>query len=88
MLAQRIVFTLLSHVEVNGVVVGGKLVALEKLNRCLVELQHDNFVEQVEALDVFLVRDYTVGQLGDARDLGILAHEEGAEGVLAFFKVL
>ena len=69
-------------------VVSCELVALEKLNCGLVELKHDNFVEQVKALDVLLVRDYPVRQLCDARYLGLLAHEEGADRLLAFLHVL
>lgn len=41
----RIILTLLGHVQVDRVVVGRELVALEKLNRGLIKLQHDDFMQ-------------------------------------------
>ena len=41
----RVILALLSHVQVDGVVVGRELVALEKLNRGLIKLQHDDFMQ-------------------------------------------
>ena len=41
----RIIFTLLGHVQIDRVVIGRELVALEKLNRGLIKLQHDDFMQ-------------------------------------------
>ena len=41
----RIILTLLGHVQVDRVVIGRELVTLEKLNRGLIKLQHDDFMQ-------------------------------------------
>lgn len=46
------VFNLFLHIQVHCVIVGRELVPLEKLNSCLVQLQHDDLMQQAETLDI------------------------------------
>lgn len=48
------VLDLLLTVEVDRVVVGHKLIPFEELDRCLVQLNHDDLVQQRQALDILL----------------------------------
>lgn len=68
-LTLSIVFTLLSHIQIHGVIVSRELVAFEKLDCCLVQLEHDYLVQQFKALDVALVDIDAVRQFSDPRDL-------------------
>lgn len=68
-LTLRIVFTLLRHIQIHCVVVSCELVAFEKLDCCLVQLEHDDLVQQFKALDVALVDIDAVRQFSDPRNL-------------------
>lgn len=69
-------------------VVSREFVSLEKLNGRLVELKHDDFMQQVETLDVALTGENTIGQACDAGNLGVLAHEKGTERLFSIAHVL
>jgi len=68
-LTLRIVFALLGHIQIHGVIVSRELVAFEKLDCCLVQLEHDDLVQQFKALDVALVDIDAVRQFSDPRNL-------------------
>ena len=70
-------------VHVDSVVVGGVLLPLKELDGCLIELQNDNLVENVQTLDVFVKLRDGVRQLRDLANLPLLTLEEGKESVLA-----
>ena len=63
-------------------VVGGELVALKKLNGCLVQLKYDYFMQELKALDIPFSVINTVCQLRDARYLSVFAHKESTKVVL------
>jgi hypothetical protein len=77
------VFDLFLDDDIYGVVVGKKLVALEKLDCGLIELEHHNFVEEAEALDFGTGRLNAGGELGDFVDFVVFGHEPMLEGLLA-----
>lgn len=79
------VFNLLLNVEVHCVVVRRELVALEELDGRLVELDHDDLVQETEALDVLACRRDARVKLSDALDLIFLAHEKGLQSIAAIF---
>ena len=60
-------------------VVGRELVALEELYCGLIQLEYDDLVEQVQTLDVLVMRYDPVGELCDARYLRLLTHKEGSD---------
>ena len=68
-LTLRIVFALLSHIQIHRVIVRRELVAFEKLDCCLVQLEHYDLVQQFKALDVALVDIDAVRQFSDPRNL-------------------
>ena len=69
-------------------VVGGELVALEKLNGCLVQLKHDYFMQELKTLNIFFSVRNPVCQLSNARYLSVFAHKEGTKVVLTITHVL
>ena len=52
---QRGVLNLLDSVQVDRVIIGAKLLSLEEVNCCLIQLQNDNLVQQTQALDLTLI---------------------------------
>jgi len=70
------------------VIVGGELVTLEELDGRLVELEHDDLVEEAETLDVLLTRLNLVGQLCNLGDLAVFAQEERAQSALSILHFL
>ena len=69
-------------------VVGGELVALKKLNGCLVQLKYDYFMQELKALDIPFSVINTVCQLRDARYLSVFAHKESTKVVLPITHIL
>ena len=69
-------------------IVGRKLVSFEKLNGCLVQLQHDDFLQKAKALNVLTGCIYTLGKVCNFRDLFFLAHEKGFEWIFTLKDVL
>ena len=60
-----------------------ELVALKMLDRCLIQLEHNDFMQKIEALDIFLTLNNLICQLCYPRNLGISTHEEGLDRVFA-----
>ena len=52
---QRGVLNLLDSVQVDRVIIGAKLLSLKEVNSCLIQLQHDDLVQQTQALDLTLI---------------------------------
>ena len=69
-------------------VVSGELVALKKLNGCLVQLKHDYFVEELKTLNILFGGHDPVRKLGNARYLSVFAHKERTKVVLTITHVL
>ena len=75
--AQQVVFDLLLRIEVHGMVVGRKLIALEKLYGSLIKLNDDDFVQQSKALNIVFTFNYLLGQFCDLFYFALLGHKVG-----------
>ena len=75
--AQQVVFNLLLRIEVHGMVVGRKLIALEKLYGSLIKLNDDDFVQQSKALNIVFTFNYLLGQFCDLFYFALLGHKVG-----------
>jgi len=82
------VFDLLLNVEVHSVVVRGKLIPFEELNRCLIKLQNYDLVQKAKTFYVLTSCIYALGEIGDLCNLLLFAHEKGFEGLFTFEDVL
>ena len=82
------VFNLLLNVEVHSVVVRGKLISFEELNRCLIELQNDDLVQKAKAFYVLTSCIYALGEVCDLCNFFLFAHEKSFEGLFTFKDVL
>ena len=67
-------------------IIGSELLTFEEVNGCLVELQHNDLVQEVETLDVAFSLRYALCQLRDLVHLAFLRTEESREGVFAIFQ--
>ena len=83
---QRHVLNLLHRVEVYSVIVGAEFLALKELDGCLVELEHDYFVEEAEALNVSIRALYRLSQARNLLNLALLAAEESAQRVFSILQ--
>ena len=77
--AQQIVFDLLLGIEVNGMVVGRKLIALEKLYGSLIKLNDDDFVQQSKAFNIVFTFNYLFSQFRDLFYFALLGHKIGLQ---------
>lgn len=79
---------MLHSVQVDGVIVGAELLSLEKVDRCLVQLEDHDLVEEVEALDISLRPRYGLSQLRDFVHFPLFGAEKRAESVFSTFHFL
>jgi hypothetical protein len=77
--AQQVVFDLLLGIEVHGMVVSRKLIALEKLYGSLIKLNDDDFVQQSKTLNIVFTFNYLFGQFRDLFYFALLAHKVGLQ---------
>lgn len=77
--AQQVVLDLLLGIEVNGMVVGRKLVAFEKLYGSLIKLNDDDFVQQSKALNIVFTFNYLFGQFRNLFYFALLGHKVGLQ---------
>ena len=83
---ERRVLDLLHRIQVDRVIVSAEFFSLEELNGSLVELQHNDLVEEGEALDLALIALNRVSQLRDLVHFALLGPEERHESLLAILQ--